>query len=407
MILLLIFISIFLVQINKTISDRRKILAFIALGVLLLISCIDLIWLVNFFQLPFHPSDPSNYHLSVKGRMLRNVLEIDSSNQIYYVINWWLDRVYPESEIFVSFILKTHNIFLFMITYLLATRNFKETGILDYLILFNPYTIMTINRNVRDMYIVLLVLMILIGIGCLKNNRLHPFWTIFAVVLLAFFRPVLLLPLFIVFLFNHRQKITRWQLIAICFIAVLVIVLNYQTIFNKVARQTISAIDYIGEDVTEYLPLLNGEISLGIVKSLVFRLAVGFLSFLFTPHPVNFISSWFSGMDSIGTYGIYTGFDNVLVSLGSLFNYLLVIPLLFVMLTNENRPKVNKSVFLFACLFIILYVVSYLGVTDIRNRNTAYFFMLLALLYSDINPVLTKRGYLYTFLIFCLILVVS
>lgn len=405
MILLLIFIAAFIIQLNETVYDKRKLLALIALAVLLLISWSDLYWLVKHCQFPFHPSDPLNYHIDVKGRMFREVLQIESSNKIYFIINWFLDRVYPDSEIFVSFILKTTNVLVFLITYLLATRNRKHIDIIDYLILFSPYTIMTINRNVRDMYIVLLVLMILMGIGCMKDNKLNLFWTMVGVVFLILFRPILLLPLFVVFLFINRNKISIFNLSILVCIAIVVVALNFQTIITKVAIQTISAIDYIGEDVTEFLPLLQGNITVGVVKTLVIRLAIGFISFLFTPHPINYITLWLSGMDSVGNFGIYTGFDNVLVSLGSLFNYILVIPLLFVMVIKENRPKVNKSIFLFACLFIILYVVSYLGVTDIRNRNTAYFFMLLALMYSDIKPQYTSIGYLATFLVFCVIFI--
>lgn len=403
MTLLIIFFTAFIYQLNKTVNDKRRLLALIALAVLLLISWTDLIWLVKHCQLPFHPSDPMNYHIDVKGKMLREVFLIESSNKIYFIINWFLDWVYPDSEVFISFILKTANVLVFMTIYLLTTRNQKKITIIDYLILFSPYTIMTINRNVRDMYIVLLILMILMGMGCMKDNKLNLFWTMVGVVFLIFFRPIILLPLFVVFLFINRNRISKVQLAILIVVALAGVALNYQTILMKVARQTISAIDYIGEDVTEFLPLLQGNITIGILKTLVIRLIIGFISFLFTPHPINYITLWIEGMDEFGNLGIYTGFDNVLVSLGSLFNYILVIPLLFVMITNENRPKVNKSIFLFASLFIILYVVSYLGVTDIRNRNTAYFFMLLALMYSDIEPKYITLGYVATFLIFSVI----
>ena len=372
-----------------------------------MVSYADLAWLARCFQYPFHPSDPLNYYVDVKGREFREILQFESTNTIYFLVNWLLDRIYPNSPVFIAFLIKTVNALVFITTYLLATRKREDICIIDFLLLFNPYTLMTINRNVRDLYIILFVLMIIIGIGCIKNDRLSPVWTLMAVLLLGLYRPILLVPLFIVFLYEKRKNMLPWQWVAVAVICSLLIVLNIEAIFTRVTRQVISAMEYIGEDVSEFLPLLQGNISFGVCRMLMSRFAVGFVSFLFTPHPINHIVSWMNGMDALGNYGIYTGFDNVLVSLGSLYNYLLVIPLLFVMLRKEYLRKINWPILLFTCMFIVLYVVSYLGVTDIRNRSTAYFFMLLTLMHSDIPPKFTLRGYIYTFLVFCVIYVFS
>ena len=179
----------------------------------------------------------------------------------------------------------------------------------------------------------------------------------------------------------------------------------HATLIRVVGNQMISSIAYIGEEIDAFLPLLDGGISISILKSISIRLCIGLISFIFTPHPVNFILNWLATMDQNGSSGIYTGTDNLLIAMGSIFNYLLVIP--SVILCILNYKKCNRSIFIFVTCYVILYVVSYLGVSDIRNRNTAIFFILASVMFSDYNLRLRRKHYLIMLGIFGCIMLFS
>ena len=76
-------------------------------------------------------------------------------------------------------------------------------------------------------------------------------------------------------------------------------------------------------------------------------------------------------MDINGTTIIYTGLDNLLIVLGSIVNYLMVLPILVACAMNYKR--LNQSLLLYISLYAIIYVTMFMGITDIRNRYPVIF----------------------------------
>lgn len=400
MLLIGLFISTFFIQFLKTENRNRKVLVLIALCVFLCVTFMDYGWLLTVVHAPFHPSDPSSYYEHVIGLKFAEVFDIESSNTFYFLINWFGWRVYNNPYV-VSICLKLTNVFVFLTAYLLLTKKEEKLSCIDWLMLFNPYTLLTLVRNVRDMYIILFAVMILVGMGIIRNNKLNVGWTILAVILMLITRLVMLIPLLFVFIEKNKNRWSRIMQYGVFVIMGLVLFVYSDWIIQKIGNQMIPAVAEVGEDIEPYLPLLEGGMSLGVLKNIIIRLGVGFVSFLFTPHPINFISSWRNSMDLDGMSGIYTGTDNFLIAVGSVFNYLFVIPLIIYWLLNFRH--INRTLWLFAMIYIILYVVSYLGISDIRNRNTAIFFVLAGIVFTADRPILTWKCYALTLCVFCVI----
>lgn len=382
MIISAIFILVLIVQQTKTVSQDRRILSLVALALYLVVSGLDLYWLECVENMSFHFSDPTQYYVKVQGLSFGQLFQIESSNTFYYIVNWIYDFTWSDTTL-ISFFVKINNALIAVCVYLLATRHLKKVNYLDYLLLFNPYTIMTFTRNVRDMYIVLFVLMILLAMGVIQGRKLGFGWCWLAIILLAITRSVLLGPLLVVYWMMHKELFSkRTRVLFYVFLAVMIFIFR-GFIIMKAGQQMLSAIVYMGEfnENMEFMkPILKGNISTAIILYIIPRLFIGLMVFLFTPHPYNYISKWIENMSDTGSYGIYTGVDNFLISVGAVFNYIFVIPVIIAVVINYK--KVNKYILVFVILYIILYVVSYLGSTDIRNRNTAIFFILLSVLFS-------------------------
>lgn len=399
-----LFIFILFCQLSETISYNRRVLIIVALVIYLLVTLGDFYWLYSIYDKAFHPSDPSNYYYDIIDLHFSEVLSIESSNTFYYIINWLYWKVW-ENPFLTAFFLKINNVLVYLCTYLLLTKKTTTICYIDYLLLFNPYTLMTLVRNVRDVYIILFVVMILLGLGVVKNNRLNFFWVLIAILLLSITRSVLLLPLLIVFFELKKRYIPIGWRYVMYSVAFLFFIFFHATLIRIVGNQMVSAIIDIGEEPDSFLPLLDGGFSVSILKNIAIRLSIGLISFIFTPHPFNFISNWLATMDQNGLSGIYTGTDNFLIAIGSVFNYLFVIPLIILFVINYK--KCNRSIFIFVLCYVILYVVSYLGVSDIRNRNSAIFFILASIMFSDYNLKLKREYYLITLGIFCCIMLFS
>ncbi len=388
----------------KTDSQTRRFACFIAFGIYIFYSGYDYIWLCSNTDWPFHPSDPSAYYQEVVGKTLYEVLSLESSNTFYYIVNWINWKVWQD-PFFCSAILRLDNILAYIAAYLLLTHKSRRFDYIDLLLLFNPFTIVTMVRNVRDIYIILFVIIALIGLGLMPRYKPNKIWTCVGILLLLITRAVLLLPIFWVYYESKKHLLSKKKKIFLYLSVTVVAVVLFPLILHTVANQMISAIAFVGEDIEPYLPLLNGNISLPVIKTVLSRLLIGLVSFLFTPHPINFYRSWVASPDWENVVGIYTLPDNMLIFIGSIFNYLFVIPLFIYLFLN--RKNANRNLILFACAFIVLYVVSYLGVVDIRNRNTAIFFILAALFYSTDKIRLTVKHYIFTLCIFCGLFILS
>lgn len=379
MLLTLIYLVVFYFLWKNTISVNRKILVVFALIFFSLFTLVDLLYLEKFLCVSFHPSDPTNYYVASSKITFSEIFELDSSNTFYYIINWYYNHIYSDST-FISLLVKLNNVFVILISYLLITRKLASVNAIDCLILFNPYLLMTIIRNVRDPYIILFVSVILIAIGAFPGNTIKRRYVIFCIILLALTRFVLLLPLFLIWLSRFGKKS-----IPIYAVLMLFCICYFDVVWAHIIHQTVSALSANGEDIADLKPLIDGDFSFPILTHLVVRIFIGLISFIFTPHPVNYWNSWVSGMQEYGSYNIYTGIDNFLIWIGSIYAYLLVLPISLnsiIRLRKENRP-----IYAFVLLYVVIYTLAYIGVTDIRNRHFAFFFILIGLLFLQNNSL--------------------
>lgn len=373
MIIIAIFSLILIYQLHKTDSRQRQILVCIALGAYLILTFSDLIYLNHVYNRSFHFSDPGGYYEETVHLAFSQILQYDSSNIFYPVINWFYNHLYKDPNT-ISSIFKIANILVYLSTYLLLTKKINKISYIDILLLFNPYLLMIIIRNIRDLYIYFFIVVILIGFGVIPNNKLSKQWTFIGLLGLAIIRPVLLLPIACVWWIKNKHIFTKKTQHIIYIIVICVFVINIPTIIRILGNQMISALAYINEDTDIYAPLLEGHLTGSIIITSLKRIFIGFISFLFTPHPINYYTEWQSTMDSTGMSSIYTGLDNTLITLGSIINYIFIIPIILACINNYKQ--LNKYILLYLCIYSTIYVTMYMGVTDIRNRYPVIFFML-------------------------------
>lgn len=396
MLLTFVYIIILYLLWQSIISYKRKVLVLFILILYIFFTIGDLFYLEYCLGLSFHLSDPSGYYYETVDLSFGEVLKIESSNTFYFIINWYYNHIY-DNTFFISLLLKLNNVFVILIAYVLISRKLENTSFVDYLILCNPYLLVTIIRNVRDPYIILFTTIILIGLGAYEKITIKRRYIYVSLLLLSITRAILLLPLLFILTLNLRKKIRYLIYLSTLFICIIF----YDAILQRIAEQSISALDAIGEDITDLLPLLQGEYSISILMPLFIRLAIGLISMIFTPHPINYFTNWIHEMHDYGCYNIYTGIDNLLIFLGSIYTYIFVIPILFYIVFNWK--KVNSKLVYFVVSFIILYVIAYIGVTDIRNRHLIFFFVLSSLLFRPEIKSLSLynvRNILLTFIFF-------
>lgn len=396
MLLTFIYIIVFFLLLKGTTSEKRRNLSIITLIVYLSISIIDLIYLQTEYHRSFHFSDPEEYYMQTYAIEFLDIWNIESSNTFYFIINWYYNHFY-DNPVVCSFLLKLNNAFVIVISYLLLTNKVRKVSFLDYLLLYNPYLIMTIIRNVRDAYIILFVAVILLSLQYF-NKAIKKKYLLVGGGLLAITRPILFVPIAIISVLKIKKRGLRNLLLIIGFFLVLA---NISSIISRVASQAVSALDFVGEDVTDFIPLIHGEYSLGVILTLLKRLFIGFVSFVCTPHPVNYIKTWLGEMDVLGTYNIYTGFDNLLVSLGSVYTYVFVMPIAVCFVLSPKRY--NYNMFWFILLYAVIYTVAYIGISDIRNRHFMYFWILITMICSGKNLKLEKQHFFIVLALFVLI----
>ena len=190
MLLTIAYITILYVLFRQTKSKRRRFLSIILLIFYLLFTIGDLFYLNICFDTSFHPSDPTTYYNLTKDIDFTPMLNLEGvSNLFYLIINWFYNHIYGNT-FFISLFLKINNVFLLFISYLLLTRFIKKIYYLDIIILLNPYLLLTVIRNVRDLYIILFVSIIIIGFKFFRNNEIKKKYVIITLFLLFLTRPM-------------------------------------------------------------------------------------------------------------------------------------------------------------------------------------------------------------------------
>lgn len=408
MLLSFVFLLFFWGLYKNTISSKRMVVTVLALLLFSFVTVLDLSFLNNFLNRNFHFSDPTHYYESTRAISFSDIFKNDeSSNSFYLIINWIYNQIYND-PFFISFWLKINNVLVILTAYLLITYRIPRYTFFDTILLFNPYLLVTIIRNVRDAYIILFVAMIMVGMGLLNAKSKSKPLLILGISLLAITRPILLVPFLIIYIYKlvRSRPNLKYPILLLIIVGVYYFFFD---IFDMILHQALSAMSYLEEDASEFNVLFERQFSFSTISMLFKRIVIGLVSFLFTPHPLNFISNWLTKCNIYGTLGIYTGFDNLLISAGSIYCYLFVIPL--VLYYFVNYKIFNQHLFWFVALYIIIYTIAYMGVTDIRNHHFAYFFILVAFVSDtqDRRVTLKKlKPYLFgTLIIFMIIRLIS
>jgi hypothetical protein len=395
----IIFVYFFVKQLGQA-SVKRQYMVLGCCCLYLLITIFDLIRLETVYDMSFHFSDPTDYYYKQLNKSWWSVVSKNWGYTFYNSLNWYYGVIYDNSTI-ASLFLKVNNVFVCMITFLLITKHKSNIGITDYVWLLNPYTIMVTLRNNRDMFIILFVVMILIGIGVYKGYKLGRGATFFAIIMLLLTRAVLLGPLFLVFCYQNKYLLIKSLRQAVLISMIIMIWLNIENILTVIGKQITSVLIFMEESpiiYNEYAALMDGNYGLSVILLYVKRIITGLIVFLFSPHPIKYISKWTTNMDSTGAWNIYTDIDNFLIFAGSIFSYLFFYPIFFAVFLNIK--KINKATLLFATMVILLYSIAYLGITDIRNHNLAFTFILLTFIFADSSIKVNRKCYLLTLVVF-------
>lgn len=364
---------------KQTISTERKTTVIIILVLYTIYTLFDLTFLMSFFNFPFHPSDPSGYYLKTKDLNFNQLLVYgfeNGANLFYLFINWIYNHSY-NNNIIIAIYFKIANILVFLSTYLIITNKLNKFTIIDNILLFNPYVFLVLARNIRDPYIFFFVAIILVRFNVFPCSRVKFSTFIIAVILLLLTRSIMFLPIFVLWIFKYQRKYIKiWVALFL-----IIIFLFRNQLMTMIVGQTVSALEYYQEDGTDYEELLNFNYSFATLLLYIKRIFIGLIVFIFTPNPINYFLRCIANMNRYGSYGIYTGLDNFMIILGSIYTYLFVLPYCFYM-TSHFKNMVKPLIF-FSLSYAFIYTVAFLGVTDLRNHLLFFYFMLVDLVYYD------------------------
>lgn len=399
--MVLTFILFFLIIQECRHTTRNKQFFVLLLTAFYLIYCIvDLIYLNAELGRSFHFSDPSNYFEEAsKMGAFKELLEVgkESTNIFYFVINYIYSHIYGSSSI-VSLIVRFNNIALAVYAYLLVTQMTQKVSRLDFVLMMNPFLLTMIARNVRDLYILLFIVLLLLSFNMLPSKRTYSSKVkYFALAVMVTLRPVCLIPILVIILVKYTKKHKLGGVLAI--MALFIVLYLYKDyILQRIVGQFISAADNVGETYEEYIALYNGDISLGSLIPFISRLVKAGVSLIFTPHPYNFSETWI-GVNSInGEYGIYTKLDCVMITIGAVISYCFIIPRVITLLFTKEAYKYDS--FWYAVIFSLIYATAYLGITDIRNHYIIYALFIIPM-FSQLNYVkVPKKVYVIVGVIF-------
>lgn len=392
---------IFLIVIQfRYLSPQKKNFVAVLFLLYLLYCFFDLVYLNIDYDTSFHISDASKYYNVAKhSSSITDIIKLqgESTNVFYYFINYYYCYLYG-NEFIVSLLIRLNNILLIILTYLLSTQAISKVRLVDYALFLNPLLLTIIARNVRDIYILFFLVLLLLSCGLLPSRKSFSSVSKFIFAFLLFLvRPVCLVPFAALLLFKYSKK-NRAKGAILILIGIGIILYFWPIIQQAIMAQFVSAIEFAGEEKDEYMSLYYGEGGAGAVVPMLIRAFKGCIALIFTPHPYKYYESWVSIMDSNGTYGIYTGLDNLMIVLGAAYTYIKVIPMIFAQIFEKK--SYNNEVFIYALIFASIYTLAYLGITDIRNHYTTYYLFLLPLLSNLYDIKVKKRDYILTLIIF-------
>lgn len=406
MVITLLFLSIFFWLLRGQ-THGRAMLVIIAFVSYMCVIFAEQMYLENVFDRSFHVSDPSNYFEQVYRLSYDHLLEIIKddeyrSNTFYYVINWIFVNNFVDQTV-VAIFLKLTNALVFLSAYLLLANKKDKTDYIDMLILLHPYVYLMLIRNVRDAYILFfLALFITAYQGSFKS------WIKYGLMVVSFFAMYTIRPFFNVLMaiissiktLSAMGRVKRVAIIVAMVSLSLYLVstntFNLQSRLLSAFASVISFHEGYDEEREKVLKeVIQGNASAGeFVYGYFGKVLQGVAVFLFTPHPVNY-GIKFLTEEVRGMWNIYTTFDNTLIVLGSVLNYLIIFPL--VLKFFHKISVVNRAIALVAIFMVTTYSIFQLGITDLRIKYSFIFFVLFGIKMSSLGMIELRKDVKYFF----------
>lgn len=406
MIITLLFLSVFFWLLRGQTEDRAM-LVIVAFASYLCVIFVEQMYLENVFYRSFHVSDPSNYFEQVYRLSFDQLLVFIGddeyrSNVFYYVINWVFFNNFVNQTVTAIF-LKLTNALVFLSAYLLLTNKKDKVDYIDMLLLLHPYVYLMLIRNVRDAYILFfLALFITAYQGSFKSWIRYGLMAVsfFAMYTARSFFNVLMAIILSIKTLSAMGRVKKVVIIGAA--AILSLYLLSTNTFNVQSRllsafaSVVSFHEGYDEERDAVLKeVVQGDASVGgFVLAYLGKVMQGFAVFLFTPHPVNY-GIKFQAEEVRGMWNIYTTFDNTLIVLGSILNYLIVFPLVLKFFHKMN--VINRAVGLAAIFMVVTYSIFQLGITDPRIKYSFIFFVLFGIKMSSLGVLEVRKDAKYFF----------
>lgn len=378
---------VFFAVIKRQPRDRSALVMFSLLFYVCLIL-FEQVYLEYHHGRSFEYSDATQYFYSVADLSLEGLMDFifyehGVSNKFYYLLNWIYANTLFQNAPATGILLKITNAIYFLFAYILLRGGCaKSNRLLDWLILFHPWLIFLIIRNVRDAYIIFL-LAFLVHYSLKERVRVFDFVaTCASVISMYFVRPMLVAPMLIGLFLWIRGHIGRWQRAVLVLLSLTILSAVGYSYKDEITLTAVNgflgnAVYFAGEDLEEAGLMRDDVIASGALTSdfkalLLNKLKTSFPVFLFTPHPYNWSQKYIDGRDN-GVYGIYTDIDNILIIIGSIINYIIFLPLLFKYVSNIRQ--INAKYIVVPLFIMIVYSVFLFGNADLRIRYTWIFFI--------------------------------
>lgn len=381
---------------SNILNRQRGVLVSVALLLYVMLIVFEQFYLENFYNMYFNFSDPTGYYLQTRGIDFSQLIEQLRgneyiSNSFYFMMNWVYQIGFVDPTIY-GIAIKITNAMIFLCGYILLFETKNSPGVVDLLVLFHPWALMMLVRNVRDAYIVFILSVFLYLMAKVEFGKFEKIMVGVSLVSMAFVRKFFVVPMLLTILVRNYQLYDFGKRVLFVLIAMVVLssvlYVRWDDIVSKTSSSYLGSAVYFGVENQENVDeLLTDNISARnfgakYVELMLRKSLVAIPVFLFTPHPYNFAVNYFKYRDR-GNYVIYTDFDCLLIVLGSVVNYLVVIPVVLKCLFSAYRIDLKFIVIPFS--IAIVYSVFLFGNADMRIRYSFIYFLLVATMYSRLS----------------------
>ena len=199
-----IFFS-FIIFHNNIIEINRRNIISVAILVYISIIFLEQYYLENIHGMSFQISDPTFYYLKTKDLDFQHFIDFiitdeDQDNFFYLFLNW-IYQSGIEDPTFYAIAIKITNAMVFLLAYLFFFKDStKKVSYIDLVLLFHPWLIYILIRNIRDSYIILFT-SLLIHLSFKKKYNVTDIISISLILsLMSVIRPFFIAPMLLILL---------------------------------------------------------------------------------------------------------------------------------------------------------------------------------------------------------------